>query len=69
MEFATAAMQTTKVGASKSGSQSDVGAMTRRTRLGSERVYLDQSGVPKSTDGWFGNPTIRAVSKICSSIL
>jgi len=88
VEFATAAMESMKIAASKSGSQSDVGAITRRTRLGSERVYLDRSGIPKyalschgtvclnscilstkSTDGWFGNPAIRAVSKICSSIM
>ena len=86
--MALEAMHSMKIACSKSGSQSDVGASTRRSRIGSSRILLDRTGVPienaglttrvcldpvimsvRKQLGWFGNPTIRAVSKLCSSVM
>jgi hypothetical protein len=82
------AMNSLTVACSKSSSQSDVGAVARRSKIGAERNYLDVTGVPlynqgsvyticrttQLTDisrdqGWFGNPTIRAIPKMCSSVI
>lgn len=73
---------------SKSSLQSDVGATSRRSKLGSERITLDAvrlplvkcngyalrhiaslTQVPLVQHGWFGNPSMRAVSKLCASIM
>ena len=87
-DLANAAMLSMCVSCSKSSSQSDVGASTHRSRIGSSRVHLNVSGIPMfgrrgmsvmcrdpiiysidRADGWFGNPAIRAVSKLCSSVM
>jgi hypothetical protein len=87
-DLASAGMFSMNIACSKSSAQSDVGASTRRSRIGSSRVHLDVSGIPmfgrqgmsimcrdpiiysiNKVDGWFGNPTIRAVSKLCSSVM
>ena len=73
---------------SKSSLQSDVGAVSRRSKLGAERVSLAHNMIPlvkvqgrpwnhvvsldrmPSVDrGWFGNPSVRAVSKLCASMM
>ena len=87
-DLANKGMASMRVACSKSSSQSDVGASTRRSRIGSNRVHLSHNGIPMfsrrsmsvvcthpviysiiRTDDWFGNPTIRAVSKLCSSVM
>ena len=84
MDFAMQSMRSMSSSTTKSSLQSDIGATSRRSKLGAERVYLDknacircQSGVfstliptesrylPSPSDGYFGNPTVRAVSKLC----
>jgi RNA polymerase Rpb1, domain 2 len=84
--FAIAAMRSMGSSCAKSSLQSDIGATSRRSKLGAERVYLNanrcimcQSGEvgtvvsvgvkhkPPLTDGYFGNPCIRAVSKVCAA--
>jgi len=86
--LANKGMESMRVSCAKSSSQSDVGASTRRSRIGSSRVHLSSNGIPmfgrrnmsvmcpdhiiyciNRNDGWFGNPTIRAVSKLCSSVM
>lgn len=83
-DFALRAMKSMSSSCTKSSLQSDIGATSRRSKLGAERIYLDsnrcvrcQNGnystlipresvhVPNVLDGYFGNPTVRAVSKLC----
>ena len=73
---------------SKSSHQSDVGALSRRSKLGSERLSLDCHRFPLlkvngvawrhlhniphellPCTGWFGNPCLRAVSKLSAAIM
>jgi hypothetical protein len=69
----------------KSSWQSDIGAISRRAKLGAERIVLGSNrlvqcqsgstttlisnrftGLPTKERGYFGNPTVRAVSKLCA---
>jgi hypothetical protein len=77
-------------GALKSSLQSDVGALSRRSKLGAEAVHLTHKGIPvinnakeltvfnshrllssitNNRGGWFGNPTVRAVSKLSYGVM
>ena len=85
-EFCTLGMRSMSSSAMKSSLQSDIGATSRRAKLGAERIYLNanrcmmcQTGElatliptqsryqPLRTDGYFGNSTVRAVSKLCAA--
>jgi len=88
VDFMNRAQALICVTASKSSLQSEVGALSRRSKLGAERVTLDTNRIPRvkvhgaplphlrgldcvptSEQGWFGNPTVRAVSKLCASTM
>lgn len=83
-EFVNRSMSIMSSSTTKSSLQSGIGATSRRSKLGAERVFLDsnacmrcQSGpfstlittqgalVPNPKDGYFGNPTVRAISRLC----
>jgi hypothetical protein len=85
-EFALLGMKSMSSSSMKSSLQSDIGATSRRAKLGAERVYLNanrcvmwQTGEvgtlvptqsrypPLHSDGYFGNPTVRAVSRLCAA--
>jgi hypothetical protein len=86
--MALKAIVSMRIASSKSSSQSNVGASTRRSRIGAERLCLNEIGYPmlntragtslpldavflnvSKDKGWYGNPAIRAVSKLCSSVI
>jgi hypothetical protein len=86
--MALKAIVSMRIASSKSSSQSNVGASTRRSRIGAERLCLNEIGYPmlntragtslpldtvflnvSKDKGWYGNPAIRAVSKLCSSVM
>ena len=84
LEFARQSMEFMSSSTAKSSLQSNIGATSRRSKLGAERVFLDANGcircqsgtfstlvarrdvsLPSPKDGYFGNPTVRAISKFC----
>ena len=83
-EFFNRSMSIMSSSTTKLSLQRGIGATSRRSKLGAERVFLDsnacmrcQSGpfstlittqgalVPNPKDGYFGNPTVRAISRLC----
>jgi hypothetical protein len=85
-EFGLLGMKSMASSSMKSSLQSDIGATSRRAKLGAERIYLNanrcltcQTGEfstlvptmsrypPPRTDGYFGNPSVRAVSRLCAA--
>lgn len=81
-------MESMNIAASKSSLQGDIGALSRRSKLGAEKLYIGPSGclqrlsrlttlplypiMPRTEHinrSFFGNPTVRAVSKLTARIM
>ena len=88
LSFARTANSSMTLAASKSSHQSDIGALSRRSKLGAERIVISASGclgrlsslgiAPVAMNLMsnqlvnihkFGNPTVRAISKLSSRIM
>ena len=83
--FLDACKDLTKSSYSKSSHQSDVGTNTGRSKLGAERLsdklpklrfrdrvfnhFVGLAKLPSIQRGWFGNPCVRVVFKLCASIM
>ena len=87
-DFMSTAMNINAGACVKSSLQSFVGATSRRSKLASEILTVNDIGIPllkvnglcwrhtvgisqcaERNMGWFGNPCLRAVSKLCASIM
>jgi hypothetical protein len=88
LEFCQRAMSNMSIAASKSSLQSDVGALSRRSKLGAKKISISCSGSNQVLCAYvdtpvlpviehniafsnysFGNPSVRAVSKLVARVM